>query len=113
MAATAKQPEIIELSRGLRDTPQSEDYEKMVSGMMYFPNTPELLGARHRCRGLTADYNNLDTKAISYDKIFDARMDLLKQLVGKVGTGTFVEPPFRPDYGCNISIGSDCFLNWK
>ncbi|KAJ5626326.1 maltose/galactoside acetyltransferase [Penicillium lagena] len=113
MAATAKRPEIIELSRGLRDTPHSEDYEKMISGMMFFPNTPELLGARHRCRGLTADYNNLDTKAISYENTFDARMDLLKQLVGKVGTGTFVEPPFRPDYGCNISIGSDCFLNWN
>lgn len=35
MAATAKRPEIIELSRGLRGIPQCDDYERMISGMMY------------------------------------------------------------------------------
>ncbi|RDW86607.1 sugar O-acetyltransferase [Aspergillus mulundensis] len=112
MAATAKRPEIIDLSRSLRGVPQCEDYERMISGMMYNPNKPELLEARHQCRGLTADYNNLDTKAVPSDQIFDKRLELLRKLVGKVGDGTFVEPPFRPDYGCNISIGSNCFINW-
>jgi hypothetical protein len=35
MAATAKRPEIIELARGLRGVPMCEDYERMISGMMY------------------------------------------------------------------------------
>lgn len=35
MAATEKRPEIIELSRSLRGVPQCEDYERMISGMMY------------------------------------------------------------------------------
>lgn len=35
MAATGKRPEIIELSRDLRGVPQCEDYERMISGMMY------------------------------------------------------------------------------
>ncbi|OJJ75770.1 hypothetical protein ASPBRDRAFT_381142 [Aspergillus brasiliensis CBS 101740] len=113
MAATAKRPEIIELSRGLRGVPQSENYERMISGMMYNPNKPELLEARHRCRGLAADYNNLDTKTIPYDQISDKRLELLRRVVGKVGEGTFVEPPFMPDYGCNIIIGSNCFINWN
>lgn len=34
MAATAKRPEILELSRDLRGIPQCEDYERMISGMM-------------------------------------------------------------------------------
>ncbi|CAG7920577.1 unnamed protein product [Penicillium olsonii] len=113
MAATAKRPEIIELSRDLRGIPQCEDYERMISGMMYNPNTPKLLEARHQCRGLAADYNNLDTKTISYDQVFEKRLELLRKLVGKVGDGTFIEPPFLPDYGCNVIIGKDCFINWN
>ncbi|KAE8331187.1 hypothetical protein BDV39DRAFT_169135 [Aspergillus sergii] len=112
MAATAKRPEIIELARGLNGVPVCEQYECMISGMMYNPNTPKLLEARHRCRGLTDDYNNLDTKTVPYDQIADKRMERLRALVGRVGDGTFVEPPFRPDYGSNLIIGSDCFVNW-
>jgi hypothetical protein len=72
-----------------------------------------LLEARHRARGLAADYNNLDTKKVSLDKIASVRLELLRKLVGEVGEGTFVEPPFLPDYGCNVSIGKDTFINWK
>ncbi|CAI7641189.1 unnamed protein product [Penicillium bialowiezense] len=113
MAATTKRPEIIELSRDLRGIPQCEDYERMISGMMYNPNTPKLLEARHKCRGLAANYNDLDTKTVSYDQVFEKRLELLRKLVGKVGDGTFIEPPFRPDYGCNVIIGEDCFFNWN
>lgn len=74
---------------------------------------PKLLEARHHCRGLTRDYNDLDTNTVPYDQVFEKRLELLRKLCGKVGDGTFVEPPFRPDYGCNMIIGSDCFINWK
>lgn len=40
MAATEKRPEIIELSRGLHGVPQCEDYERMISGMMYVYTPP-------------------------------------------------------------------------
>ncbi|CEL06631.1 Putative Nodulation protein L [Aspergillus calidoustus] len=113
MAATAKRPEIIEIARGLKNIPMCEDYEKMISGMMYNPLLPILNEARHRCRGLATDYNNLDTKKISAEDIADRRMELLRELVGKVGEGTFIEPPFMPDYGCNISIGKECFVNFN
>ncbi|KAJ6086445.1 hypothetical protein N7467_005359 [Penicillium canescens] len=113
MAATEKRPEIIALSKGLQGIPVCEDYDRMISGMMYNPTIPQLLEARHRCRGLAADYNNLDTKTVTYDKIADVRLELLRKLVGRVGDGTFIEPPFLPDYGSNISIGKDCFFNWN
>lgn len=35
MAATEKRPEIIELSKGLQGIPVCEDYDRMISGMMY------------------------------------------------------------------------------
>ncbi|KAJ5091103.1 hypothetical protein NUU61_005973 [Penicillium alfredii] len=113
MAATEKRPEIIELARGLKDVPMCEDYERMISGMMYNPTLPQLGEARHRCRGLAADYNNLDTKTVPYDQIADKRLELLRKLVGRAGDGTFIEPPFLPDYGCNVIIGRDCFINWN
>jgi acetyltransferase-like isoleucine patch superfamily enzyme len=59
------------------------------------------------------DYNNLDTKAVSWKEIGERRFELLKNVVGRVGKGTFVEPPFWPDYGCNIVIGKECFVNFK
>lgn len=62
---------------------------------------------------MTSDYNSLDTKSIPYDQIYEKRLELLRKVVGKVGDGTFIEPPFLPDYGCNIIIGKDCFINWK
>ncbi|KAH1496100.1 hypothetical protein LV164_007703 [Aspergillus fumigatus] len=113
MAASEKRPEIIALARELKDVPMCEEYERMVSGMMYNPNTPKLLKARHRCRGLTADYNGLDTKTVPYEQIAEKRLELLRRVVGRVGDGTFIEPPFMADYGCNIIIGKNCFINWN
>lgn len=113
MAASEKRPEIIALARELKDVPMCEEYERMVSGMMYNPNTPKLLEARHRCRGLAADYNGLDTKTVPYEQIAEKRLELLRRVVGRVGDGTFIEPPFMADYGCNVIIGKDCFVNWK
>lgn len=79
----------------------------------YDPTVPQLLEARHRCRALMADHNLMDPRTISYDKIGEARLEVLKKALGRVGEGTFIEPPFMPDYGCNIIIGKNCFVNWK
>ncbi|KAJ5670738.1 uncharacterized protein N7477_006101 [Penicillium maclennaniae] len=113
MASTEKRPDLIAIARDLPGVPMCDDYEKMISGMLYNPLLPRLVEGRHRCRILTSDYNRLDPRTVSFDKIAEARFDLLQKLVGRVGEGTFVEPPFRPDYGCNVVIGRDCFLNWN
>lgn len=50
MAATGKRPEIIELSRDLRGVPQCEDYERMISGMMYATSLPSTnVWSKYRC----------------------------------------------------------------
>ncbi|KAJ5167727.1 uncharacterized protein N7482_003321 [Penicillium canariense] len=113
MASSEKRADLIALARDLSGVPMSDDYEKMISGMLYNPLLPSLEEGRHRCRILTNDYNNLDPRTVPSDKIRDVRFALLQKLVGRVGEGTFVEPPFRPDYGCNVVIGRDCFLNWN
>ncbi len=78
----------------------------MVAGEPYDPDDPELVAARERARRLTAAYN--DTAPDEPDR----RRDLLDDLLGDVGDGVAVEPPFRCDYGDNIVAGDDLFANF-
>ncbi|OKO92706.1 hypothetical protein PENSUB_12691 [Penicillium subrubescens] len=67
---------------------------------------PQLLEARHHCRGLTRDYNDLDTKTIPYDQVFEKRLELLRKLCGStIGAGSNVTkdiPPF------SVALGTPC-----
>jgi maltose O-acetyltransferase len=40
------------------------------------------------------------------------RERLLRELLGEVGDGVVVRPPFRCDYGSHISIGAGTFVNF-
>ncbi|KAF4989110.1 hypothetical protein FGRMN_9353 [Fusarium graminum] len=112
MAKQQKDVEIIEFAKCLRDTPWCDEYEKMISGMLYNPSHPKLLEGRHRARGLAYKFNNLDPNLGSREEIGDKQFEILSELLGKVGNGTFIEPPFLPDYGSNVSIGEGCFMNF-
>jgi acetyltransferase-like isoleucine patch superfamily enzyme len=41
----------------------------------------------------------------------DEKREVLEQLFGSIGSRTWIEAPFYCDYGENINIGSDCFIN--
>ncbi|KAF4817276.1 putative acetyltransferase [Colletotrichum tropicale] len=113
MARTTKNSEIIQLSKQLKGTPWCEEYERMISGMLYNPLHPPLLAGRHRARCLLHKYNNLDPNSKPYDELMATQQEMLKDILGKVGPGTFIEPPFIPDYGCNVVIGENCFINFN
>lgn len=59
------------------------------------------------------DYNQFDIKSTTVETWNEERFKILQQMLGKIGKATFIEPPFAADYGCNVSIGEDCFINWK
>jgi hypothetical protein len=42
MAAQSKDHELIELAKGLQGAPWCEEYEKMISGMLYNPLHPKV-----------------------------------------------------------------------
>lgn len=79
----------------------------------YSPLHPKLLEARHNARCVSYDFNNLNPNSGSYEEIDAKRTELLEKVVGRVGPGTVIEPPFLPDYGCNVIIGENCFMNFK
>lgn len=80
--------------------------EKMLTGQLYLADDPELLTARRRARQLTHAYN-----ATGPDEL-PRRREILMELLGEMGEGTYIEPTFRCDYGSNIRLGRWFYANF-
>ncbi len=79
--------------------------EKMLKGDFYNSRDPELLGMYHKARRLLKQYNNLDSE------LLEERVQILTELFDHKGDGVWIESPFFCDYGENISIGENTFVN--
>lgn len=80
--------------------------EKMLAGELYDASDPVLAEERMRARRLVRLFNQtLETDG-------DLRRQLLSELLGKAGKGTYIEPTFRCDYGYNIEVGDGFFANF-
>lgn len=80
--------------------------EKMLSGRLYHPGDPELALARDRAKDLTWRYNQMNPTD------WEGRTALLRELLGRLGEDSWIEPSFRCDYGTQISLGGHVFLNY-
>ncbi|WP_283135809.1 sugar O-acetyltransferase [Rhizohabitans arisaemae] len=78
---------------------------KMLAGELYDSRDPELLAAAHRARRLMAEYRSVPSTEAA------ERTRVLRELLGEVGDGVWVEPPLYVDYGENVSIGWGTFVN--
>src|SRR5438067_3213576 len=81
--------------------------EKMLAGELYFANDPELVAERRAAQRLLAQYNVTDAD----DQ--PGRMRLLRELFGAVGGGADIQQRFHCDYGYNIRLGRNCFINYN
>lgn len=79
--------------------------QKMLAGQYYNTRDAELLAMYHKARGLLMRYNTLDSRDTAQREL------LLSQLLGSKGAGVWIEAPFFCDYGENISIGANTFVN--
>jgi maltose O-acetyltransferase len=80
--------------------------ERMHVGDQYLADDPVLENERRRAAILTARFN-----ATAGDSD-DDRASILRELLNNVGAGTIIRPPFRCDYGYQITIGARTFANW-
>jgi maltose O-acetyltransferase len=87
------------------DDPRSM-YDRMLAGDPYRPDDPRIVEAALRSAELTDAYNATTARE------GDRRRRLLGELLGAVGEGTVIRPPFRVDYGSRIRIGARCFANF-
>jgi len=86
-------------------SPARTEKDKMLSGELYRADDPQLSREREQCRSLLRAFNAEPDET--------ARVLLLRELLGSVGTGTGVQPPFACDYGSNISIGNNVYVNFN
>ena len=78
----------------------------MLAGELYLSTDPELVAADLRAQELLFLFNLTRPGA-------DAeRRALLVELFDAFATGAVLRPSFRCDYGSNISIGEDTFINY-
>lgn len=92
----------------LRQSIDMTEYNKMLSGQPYNAGDAYLSKFRQDCRKLL-DIVNASALDIKDGK----RLELLKQLFGSAGSGLWLQPPFYCDYGTNISMGTNVFLNFN
>lgn len=79
--------------------------QKMLNGDYYNSRDPELIKVYHKARKLLKEYNFLNSElTLERDRI-------LSELFASKGNGVWIETPFFCDYGENISIGENTFIN--
>lgn len=83
----------------------ASERERMVAGELYVADNPELGGLNTRRRRLI---HAINTSAWGD---FDGRKALFTELFAGFGKGSFIEPPFQCDYGCNITVGRNFYAN--
>jgi maltose O-acetyltransferase len=81
--------------------------EKMLAGELYRPGDPEIQADLAATRAWLARYN------ASLARSSEERHGLLAERLAEVGPGTVIRPPFHCDYGFNIHLGSNVFLNFN
>jgi maltose O-acetyltransferase len=81
--------------------------DKMLAGELYYPGAPEIQAGWAVTRAWLARYN------ASVAKSDLERWELLSEHLSEVGMGVVIRPPFYCDYGFNIHLGADVFLNYN
>jgi len=81
------------------------EWDKMVSGLRYDASDTQLVRARAQARTLCGRFND----AACDDH--EARRNAITALLGAIGERVRVEPPFHCDYGVNIHLGDDVYIN--
>lgn len=79
--------------------------EKMIAGDLYLASDPDLVASRAKCRVALRLYN----ASIEGDE----REAMLKELLGGMGSGVWIEPPFYCDYGTYITLGENTYFNFN
>lgn len=79
--------------------------EKRDNQELYNPNTKQLMQEMKKAKDLCFEYNNIKPSQI------EKREKLIKKIFGKTGKNILVESDFQCDYGYNISVGENFYMN--
>ncbi len=88
------------------DDDTRSNYERMVAGDPYISDDPRITEMHRRATRLMAALNDVGTPSP------DGVLSVLRELLGSLGDGSYIRPPFHCDYGSNIRVGSGTFANF-
>ncbi len=80
--------------------------DRMLCGELYIADDDDLAADSARAQDLLARYN-----ATAHAEQ-DVRGAILAELLGGVGEGVVLRPPFRCEYGTRVTIGDGTFANY-
>ena len=81
--------------------------EKIFAGQLFAPGHPELKAIKLRTHNLNVDYN------ATYENETEKRAEILSQMVGSMGEGSFIQGPVFFHYGVHTHIGKRFFGNFN
>ena len=79
--------------------------EKMTNAEPFLTNDPQLMKDKKNARILCSRFNDSPEDE-------SVRKSILKELLGSCTENIAVKPPFHCDYGYNIFVGDDFFMNF-
>lgn len=80
-------------------------WERMQKDMMYDDFDRDLFNRRVMAKNIFKQFNR------TTDEQAELRKELLKQLFGSIGENVYIEPNFTCEFGKNIFIGNDVYIN--
>ena len=85
----------------------STEKQKMLAGELYDAGDVELQADMMTTMAWLSRYNAAIAQSV------EVRRELLVERLAEVGSGVNIRPPFHCDYGYNIRLGDDVFLNFN
>ncbi len=81
--------------------------EKMLAGELYQAFDSELVDMRTNCRLILDKFN------YSTPDNMEKRVEILEELFAQKLEGVIIEPTFKCDYGSNIKLGKNVYMNFN
>ncbi|MBN4004073.1 sugar O-acetyltransferase [Nostoc sp. LPT] len=85
---------------------QKTEKQKMLAGELYLASDRELNAERKRARRLLRLYN------ATTEEEPEKQLQLLQDLMGKLGSNSEIVQPFFCDYGSNIHAGNNVYIGY-
>ena len=81
--------------------------EKIMAGILFCPGDPDLREIKRKTHNLNVDYN------ATYEDEVEKRAQIIREIVGEIGDGGFMQGPIYFHYGKHTRIGKNLFANFN
>lgn len=82
------------------------EWERLREGLLYNVFDEELFQRRITAKKLFRAYNKTE------DEDVEQRKEIMRQLFQKVGKRVWIEPDFKCEFGKNITVEDDVYINF-